>query len=159
MPNLTVFHSSDFGWFLICYTGIQKNSKNASFETVAICGGYITRLTGLMYTCASVTERDRIATSRLRLGSHSLRVETGRWSRTPRENRLCICDNVQDEIHVLLHCPLTHHLRHEFPSLTFQSIDELMTGDPSAVTTFCRKVLETYVWNNPLYSIARPFHL
>ena len=105
----------------------------------------------LVYAC--------IATSRLRLGSHSLRVETGRWSRTPRENRLCICGNVQDEIHVLLHCPLTHHLRHEFPSLTFQSIDELMTGDPSAVTTFCRKVLETYVWNNPLYSIARPFHL
>ena len=46
-PNLTVFHSSDFGWFSICYTGIHKNSTNASLETVAICGGYITRLTGL----------------------------------------------------------------------------------------------------------------
>ena len=32
----------------------------------------------------------RVAFSRLRLMSHNLKIETGRWSRLPRESRLCI---------------------------------------------------------------------
>ena len=43
----------------------------------------------------------RIAFTRLRLSSHRLRSETGRWSKTPRENRLCICGVLQDEQHIL----------------------------------------------------------
>lgn len=43
----------------------------------------------------------RIAFTRLRLSSHRLRSETGRWSKTPRENRLCTCGVLQDEKHIL----------------------------------------------------------
>ena len=42
---------------------------------------------------------------KFRLGSHQLKIETGRWSRTPRENRLCVtCGELGDEEHVLYNC-------------------------------------------------------
>ena len=54
----------------------------------------------LYNTC--IPEHERIATTRLRLSSHSLAVEKGRWSRIPREERLCSCgEGVHDEAHVL----------------------------------------------------------
>ena len=64
-----------------------------------------------MYTRTDVYIPDyqRESFSRLRLMSHNLRIETGRWSRTPAEQRLCLCDGsqVQTERHVLVECPLT----------------------------------------------------
>jgi hypothetical protein len=47
-----------------------------------------------LYTCV-VQEHYRVACTRLRLASHRLRVETGRWSRIPLENRLCSCGLIQ----------------------------------------------------------------
>ena len=62
-----------------------------------------------------VNERARLTFTKLRLSSHSLKVETGRWSRIPRENRLCECGNaVEDEEHVLLFCPKTDLARAKF---------------------------------------------
>lgn len=56
-------------------------------------------------------EPHRIAFSRFRLGSHRLRVETGRWSHTPRDLRLCTCGPyVQDEDHVIRQCALTRQV-------------------------------------------------
>ena len=44
---------------------------------------------------------------RFRLGSHNLPIEKGRWSRQPREERLCTtCNVVGDEIHILFNCSL-----------------------------------------------------
>ena len=41
-----------------------------------------------------------------------LKIETGRWSRISRENRLCQCnEGIQCEEHVLLKCKQTEHLR------------------------------------------------
>ena len=60
--------------------------------------------------------------SRFRLSSHRLRVETGRWSRTPREDRLCMCgSNIQDEQHVIQFCPLVQDIRakHNAPNILF----------------------------------------
>ena len=55
-----------------------------------------------------IFEPYRIAFSRLRLGAHRLRVETGRWSHTPRDMRVCTCGPfVQDEDHVIRKCALT----------------------------------------------------
>ena len=43
--------------------------------------------------------------SRLRLSSHNMPIETGRWSRTIRENRLCqTCKVVGDEPHYIYNC-------------------------------------------------------
>ena len=58
-----------------------------------------------------IPEVYRISFSRLRLSSHRLRIETGRWSRIPRDRRLCPCGQIQDEEHVLAHCQITQHLR------------------------------------------------
>ena len=58
-----------------------------------------------------VPEYLRIAMTRFRLSSHRLKIETGRWSRIPREQRLCQCGEVQDERHVLQWCPLVADIR------------------------------------------------
>ena len=42
-----------------------------------------------------------------RLGTHFLPIETGRWRRIPRDQRLCTaCGVVGDERHVLYSCSL-----------------------------------------------------
>ena len=42
---------------------------------------------------------------KFRLGSHSFPIETGRWNRTKREDRLCTtCGVLGDEFHVIHHC-------------------------------------------------------
>ena len=42
---------------------------------------------------------------RFRLGSHVLPIETGRWTRTPRDERLCRrCNVLGDERHPLYSC-------------------------------------------------------
>ena len=63
-----------------------------------------------------IDEKKRITFSRLRLSSHRLKVETGRWSRIPRENRVCSCNAgaIQDEIHVLLDCVKTNRIREKY---------------------------------------------
>ena len=59
----------------------------------------------------TLPEFARLSFTRLRLSSHNLRIETGRWSRIPRERRLCQCGAIQDEKHVLVDCPLTEPIR------------------------------------------------
>ena len=42
---------------------------------------------------------------KFRLGSHKLRIETGRWSRIPRNERTCsTCNELADEFHLLYEC-------------------------------------------------------
>ena len=91
-----------------------------------------------MYTNVSVTinEHDRIAASRLRLSSHSLAIETGRWSRVARERRLCSCGEVQTEEHVVCHCPRTIHVRERHPNLNFTDIGSFF--DNTDISSVCR---------------------
>ena len=76
-----------------------------------------------------IPEHYRIAYTRMRLSSHHLKIETGRWSRIPRERRLCQCGSVQDEVHVILHCPLLQTIREGFPTINFNSVNDVMTND------------------------------
>ena len=70
----------------------------------------------------------RVWFTRLRVMSHNLKVETGRWSRRAREDRVCQCDRskIQDEKHVLLECPLSTHVRQRYRSLPLESLSSLM---------------------------------
>ena len=92
-----------------------------------------------MYRQHTVTkEKHRIDTSRLRLGSHRLKIETGRWSRIPRELRLCPCGEVQTESHVLCQCPLTQHIRDNFSQWNLTSIPDIMiNSDIKGLCEFC----------------------
>ena len=60
-------------------------------------------------TMKFIPDYKRESFTRLRLMSHSLRIEVGRWSRTPTDQRVCQCDGqqVQTEQHVMIHCPLS----------------------------------------------------
>jgi hypothetical protein len=57
----------------------------------------------------------RSALTRLRLSSHRLAIETGRWHKPqaiPRNERKCIlCNSLEDEFHFLLECELYKDLR------------------------------------------------
>ena len=56
----------------------------------------------------------RVAVSRLRISSHRLEVEKGRWKTppVPYNNRLCnICQVLDDEFHFHFECQLLQDLR------------------------------------------------
>lgn len=59
----------------------------------------------------------KVALSRLRLSSHSLAIETGRYTGTAREDRRCIYCNtnaVESEFHFTLVCPFYIDLRRKY---------------------------------------------
>ena len=73
----------------------------------------------------------RITFTRFRTSSHRLKVETGRWSRIPRERRLCQCgEGVQTEKHVLVECELTRGIREKYGQ-TINSFETFMTSEKS----------------------------
>ena len=98
----------------------------------------------------SVLEFSRIAFSRIRTSSHSLRIETGRWSRLPRKLRTCQCRDIQTKEHVLLICSMSEMLRFNLPlTVRYRSASHLLnTGYPDIINIcyFCTKVLDRYSW-------------
>ena len=82
--------------------------------------------------------------TRLRLSSHRLFVERGRWSRIPRERRVCDCDHesVQDELHIALPCPRTQNVR-DTHGATYSSLDELFSSELN-VPLVCHELLKTF---------------
>ena len=88
---------------------------------------------------AYVPDKMHISFTRLRTGSHRLRIETGRWSRVPRDERLCDCGQVQDEQHVLLRCPATEHLR-----LPCRTLKEIFQTDNITLAKLCHDILEIF---------------
>ena len=67
----------------------------------------------------NILEHERTIISRFRTGSHSLRIETGRYNNICRSDRLCQCGlNIQTILHVFTDCPLTlPHLNNQYESL------------------------------------------
>ena len=52
------------------------------------------------------------ALSRLRLSSHRLQIEAGRWTGTPLNERKCFyCNNIEDEYHFIIECDFYRDLR------------------------------------------------
>jgi hypothetical protein len=85
----------------------------------------------------------RIQFTRLRLVFHSLRIETGRWSRLERRQRTCICGSaVQDENHVLFDCIRTENIRNHY---SFTSFNNLFDGSkPVDTCVFIYKILKSF---------------
>jgi len=95
-----------------------------------------------MYT---INESDRIALTRMRLGSHQLRVETGRWAGIPLENRTCPCNTgIQNELHVLLSCPRSQHIRQRFQLENINNLSELFNHDTEQLAEYCKLLLNLY---------------
>ena len=85
----------------------------------------------------------RTAFTRLRIMSHDLRIETGRWSRTPRDLRVCNCDlqTVQSEAHVLIDCPRSRAKRQKFRNLNYANIDTLFEEETHLID-LCQYIFE-----------------
>ena len=82
----------------------------------------------------------------MRLASHHLKIETGRWSRLPREQRLCQCGQVQTEEHVILNCVLLNNAR-ENSDLNFtnlRTISEFFEYDSFITAKFCKDVFDFF---------------
>ena len=77
-----------------------------------------------------VPEHQRLAFSRLRVISHNLRIETGRWARITRKNRLCPCGLMQTEQHIIENCNLLSNIRECYPGMTFNFDILLNTAEP-----------------------------
>ena len=69
-----------------------------------------------LYKNKALAEHKRIEFTRFRVSSHNLKIETGRWSRKERENRVCQCNigGIQDEFHALFRCEMTNDLRQKY---------------------------------------------
>ena len=82
-----------------------------------------------------IPEQIRVNITRLRLSSHNLKVETGRWSQIPREARLCTCGSgdVQTERHIIAKCPLTLHIRQKYNCLNVDTSEVLRCSTKSNV--------------------------
>ena len=92
-----------------------------------------------------VMEHHRTAFSRLWLASHRLRIETGRWSRIPPEQRLCDCGEVQTETHALFHCPTSDNVRQTYnidSNENFHTI--LKSRDTHDICAFCYEILNLF---------------
>ena len=66
--------------------------------------------------------RHRVAMTRLRLSSHSLNIEKGRHTDVDREERICtLCgrNDIEDETHMLIRCPMYKNIRP--PNFTSQN--------------------------------------
>jgi hypothetical protein len=104
--------------------------------------------TSEIYYNIQVEEFHRISMTRLRLASHRLKIETGRWARIPRENRLCSCtEGIQSEEHVLIFCKETEVLRDNYEhAKSVNNIADLFDKAPdmSNLAKYCHKVLSKF---------------
>ena len=94
-----------------------------------------------------IPDYKRIAFTRLRLMSHNLKVETGRWSRIVRDRRVCLCDrsSLQDEKHALIACTLSTHLRQRYAMLPFNCMNNLLGNEDIAnLCNYIHDVLKVY---------------
>ena len=91
----------------------------------------------------TIPEQERIAFTRLRLSSHRLKIETGRWSRIPKEQRICQCGDVQIEQHVLLDCDLTAQIRHT-AGINTSSMDSLMKYNIDQLCKYIHNILKFF---------------
>lgn len=97
-----------------------------------------------MYSDTSISERDRIIVTRIRLFSHNLAIEKGRWSRVPQELRLCTCKEVQTENHVISVCPETRAVRNMYPDVNF-TLPTFFNEEPSLMTKLCAEMTKQYM--------------
>ncbi|KAK2168385.1 hypothetical protein LSH36_17g07031 [Paralvinella palmiformis] len=77
----------------------------------------------------------------MRLSSHHLRIEMGRWSRIPREKRTFHCrTDTQTEEHVLLRCNISGPLRHQM-NINVQTLQDLFSHFQVVITIICNTPL------------------
>ena len=97
-----------------------------------------------MYSEPDIKEHERLAVTRFRLSSHNLAIERGRWSRTPRELRLCQCGCVQDEKHMIEECQNVAPIRERRAELDF-SLPNFFDSEPiKTMVHTCHSIIKDF---------------
>ena len=143
----------------------SKSSKLSFYHTIK------TNFQKEPYLDTIINPTYRYKTTQLRISAHDLEIETGRYSNTPREARLCkwclltLSDNlIEDEDHVLYHCDLYADLRKKLiNTLNQTSITHYIPIDASSVNHILMYLLSpnTSVQldeNDPLYKYHQNNH-
>ena len=161
--SLAIYHKSDAGLMVkaLLNLGPSHDHRISSLDSVKECirSSVKTRhktylelnpslsVSPIYSSAALIPEFQRIAFTRMRLSSHRLRIETGRWSRIARHDRLCECGkDIQTEEHVLLNCELVRHLR-DSAATGADSIARLLSCDTSnafSISKLCFDVMKFF---------------
>ena len=88
-------------------------------KTFNFCYKMKTNYSPPAYLLSDLTRKNpsRKTLVKLRISSHKLRIETGRYDNIPRDERLCNlcnCNRIEDETHFLLDCPSFSSIRQMF---------------------------------------------
>ena len=97
-----------------------------------------------MYRDITIPEHNRIVVTRIRLSSHNMAIEKGRWSRVPRDQRLCSCGEVQTEAHIISQCPSTSYIREQNPEVNF-NLPSFFDEEPRVMVKLCVTLTKEYV--------------
>ena len=99
-----------------------------------------------MYSDRNVREYQRLTTTRFRLSSHCLEIEKGRWTRKPKEERLCpSCCVVQDEQHALKDCQQNSSIRQQFANADLRLPHVFATEPTHTMTSMCHDLLKNFM--------------
>ena len=71
-------------------------------------------------------------------------IEMGRWSRIPRDQRLCSCFEIQTELHVISACPRTVQIRENFPHVNCATFNDLFDANPNDICNIISKCLSEF---------------
>ena len=86
-----------------CSDLVSQTSPNRLYRLLS------PRISGTEYLCNVKEKFLRMALAKMRLGSHNLMVERGRWNKPrkiPFHDRLCqLCHTIEDEYHIIIECP------------------------------------------------------
>ena len=74
------------------------------------------------------TQNDIEILARLRTGTHQLKIETGRQSGLPREQRLCRCGEIEDEEHFLIRCMNYSDIRRKYKITVSHRISDILSN-------------------------------
>ena len=99
-----------------------------------------------IYTsCDVFADGLRIAFTRVRLSSHRLRVETGRWARIPHDQRICQCGlEVQTEHHVLANCHLVDEIRLSYSNSSVDFLNFMASPKSAQQLAMIERILDFY---------------
>jgi hypothetical protein len=108
-----VFHNLDKNKWSQSLWNDKNNANGNKLRTYRL---FKNELTEEAYLNLNIPRFQRSAYVKLRCGVLPLAIETGRYNRTPLQDRLCkLCNmqSVESETHFLIECPLYTDLRHD----------------------------------------------
>ena len=111
-----------------CIENIDDSDKNPKLRTYKLFKNEF-RMENYLLTLNNLNHS--LALARFRISSHNLRIETGRYTRpnkTPPDQRICLyCPSqaVEDEMHMLLKCPLYQVERNILMSTTVKILPDI----------------------------------